>query len=235
MNKKVETIITILKKLRDIETFNIKEFRDMVGDPDLFKFLTTKGYNDPAEQSITFDLESKLQISLIALEHGEEIEKVCKILTWKEFETFTTNVLEKNNYLCIQNFRLKHNQKRYEVDIIGLKKPLILCVDSKHYKKSGKSHALKKACKKQIERVEALFRELPRYIAKLRIMEWKNANIIPLIVTLLPEEINFFEQVPIVPFFKFNNFIIELQTYISEIYHIQTKIPEYTLLREWNP
>ncbi len=232
MLKKAETIISLLKKIRETETLDIEEFRNMVGDPELFNLLTTKGHNDPVEERITFDLESRLQISLLALKYGADIEKVCKVLNWKEFEAFSKSVLEKNNYLCFQNFRFKHNKKRYEIDVVGLKKPLILCVDSKHYKKSGKSSTLKTACKKQIERVEAYSRVLPKNVPKLRIREWKNANIIPIIVTLLPEEIGFFKRVPIVPFFKLNNFIIELQAHISEIFQIHTKLPEYTLLKE---
>ncbi|MFB0563136.1 MAG: nuclease-related domain-containing protein [Candidatus Lokiarchaeia archaeon] len=233
MNK-AEIIISVLKKLREIETLDIEEFRKMVGDPELFNLLTNKGYTDLVEERVTFDLESRLQISLIALRYGADIEKVCKLLNWREFEAFSKSALEKNNYFCIQNFRFKHNKKRYEIDVVGLKKPLILCIDSKHYKKSGKSGVLKVACKKQIERVEAFSRILPKNVSKLRIMEWKNANIIPLIVTLLPEEISFFEQVPIVPFFKLNSFIIELQAHTSEIYQIHKKLPEYSLLKDWN-
>ncbi len=233
MNK-AEIIISVLKKLREMETLDIEEFRKMVGDPELFNMLITKGYNDPVEERVTFDLESRLQISLIALRYGADIEKVCKLLNWKEFEAFSKNALEKNNYFCIQNFRFQQNKKRYEIDVVGLKKPLILCIDSKHYKKSGKSSVLKIACKKQIERVEAFSRVMPKNISKLRIMEWKNANIVPLIVTLLPEEISFFEQVPIVPFFKLNNFVIELQAHISEIYQIHKKLPKCSLLKDWN-
>ncbi len=234
MNKKAETIISVLKKAREIETLDTEELRSMVGDPELFNLLTTKGNNDQIKKIITFDLESRLQIALIAIKYGADVEKVCKLLNWKEFEAFSKSALEKSNYLCTQNYRFKHNQKRYEIDVVGLKKPLILCIDAKHYKKSGKNHILKIACEKQIERAEALSKELPKSVTKLRIAGWKNVNIIPLIVTLLPEE-GFFEQVPIVPFFKLNNFINELQTYISEIYHIQTKLPDYTMLKDWNP
>nr|MDO8079975.1 nuclease-related domain-containing protein [Candidatus Freyarchaeota archaeon] len=232
MDKKAESIISLLKKLREVETLDTEEFRKMVGDPALFDLLTTKGYNDLAEQRISFNLESRLEISLIALEYGVDIEEVCKLLSWKEFEAFSKSVLEKNNYLCIQNFRFKHNQKRYEIDVVGLKEPLILCIDSKHYKKSGKSYVLRTYCKKQIERIEALSRALSLMVSKLRIIKWKEAKIIPLIVTLLAEEIDF-SEVPIVPFFKLNSFITELPTHISEVYQIHTKLPEYTKLEDY--
>lgn len=135
MYKKTDTIILVLKKLREVETLDIEEFRNMVQDPELFNLLTAKGYNDFVEKRITFNSESRLQISLVALEYGADIEEVCKLLSWREFEAFSKSVLEKNSYLCIQNFRFKQNQKRYEIDVVGSKKPLILCIDSKHYKK----------------------------------------------------------------------------------------------------
>ncbi|WXG40218.1 MAG: NERD domain-containing protein [Candidatus Freyarchaeum deiterrae] len=233
MYKKAETIISVLKNLREIKTLDIEVFRSIVEDPDLFNLLTTKGYNDSVEQRITFDSESVLQISLVALEYGADVEEVCKLLSWKEFEAFSKSVLEKNNYFCIQNFRFKHNQKRYEIDVVGFKKPLILCIDSKHYKKSGRSNVLRTYCKKQIERIEALSKVLPEMVSKLRLIEWKEAKIIPLIVTLLAEDIDFSEGVPVIPFFKLNNFIVELPAHISEVHQIHTKFPKYTRLEDY--
>jgi hypothetical protein len=231
--KKAETIISVLKKLREVEIFDIEELKNTVKDPELFNLLTTKGYSGSAEQMITFDLESRLQISLVALEYGADIEEVCKLLSWREFEAFSKSVLEKNNYLCIHNFRFKHNQKRYEIDVVGSKEPLILCIDAKHYKKSGKSNVLRTYCKKQVERIEALSKALPEMISKLRITEWKEARIIPLIVTLLAEDIDFSEEVPVVPFFKLNSFIMDLPAHLSEVYQIHTKLPKYTRLEDY--
>lgn len=232
MNKKAESFISLLKKLRETETLDTEEFRKMVGDPVLFDLLITKGYNDLAEQRLSFNLESRLEISLVALEYGVDIEEVCKLLSWKEFEAFSKSVLERNNFSCVQNFRFKHNQKRYEIDVVGLKEPLILCIDSKHYKKSGKNHALRNYCKKQIERAAAFSRELSKMVSKLRMIKWREAKIIPLIVTLLAEEIGS-SEVPIVPFFKLNSFVIELPTHLSEIYQIHTKLPQYTKLEDY--
>ncbi|MEM2146731.1 MAG: nuclease-related domain-containing protein [Candidatus Jordarchaeaceae archaeon] len=232
MDKKAEFLISLLKKLREVQVFDHEEFRKMVGDPKLFDLLITKGYNNLAEQRVSFNLESKLEISLAALEYGADIGEVCKLLSWKEFEAFTKSVLEKNNYYCIQNFRFKHNKKQYEIDVVGLKEPFILCIDSKHYKKSGKNHILRTYCEKQIERVEALSKILSEIVPKLRITKWKEAKIIPLIVTLLPEQI-VPSNVPIVPFFKLNSFIIELSTHLSEIYQVNIKLPRYTIIEDY--
>jgi len=234
-DEKVEIVLSVLRKLSEKETLYLEEFRSIVGDTELYNLLATKGRKDPANRKITFDLQSKLEISLIALKYGAEIESVCKILSWREFEAFSREVLERNNYSCMQNFRFKLHRKRYEIDVIGLKRPLIVCVDAKHYRKSGKTHTLRVACKKQVERTEALSETLPETASKLRITSWEKVKIVPLIVTLLPEEVGFFERVPVVPFFKLNSFLIELQTHISEIFHIQTKLPKYTLLRYENP
>lgn len=232
MDKKAESIISLLKKLREGETLDTEAFGKIIGDPELFDLLTTKGYNDLVKQRNSFNLESRLEISSFALEYGADIEEVCKLLSWKEFEAFSKNVLEKNNFFCIQNFRFKQNKKRYEIDVVGLREPLILCVDSKHYKKSGKSYVLRTYCKKQIERIEAFSRVLFKMASKLRIIKWKEAKIIPLIVTLLAEE-TVSSEIPIVPFFKLNSFIMELPTYISEIYQIHMKLPMYTKLEDY--
>jgi hypothetical protein len=225
MYKKAETVISIIKRFKEGEALDFEELKDMVDDQELFDLLTAQGFVDPAKRRINFNLETRLQLSLVALKFGADIERVCKLLSWKEFEAFSRTVLETSNFFCIQNFRFSQNQKRYEIDVVGLKNPLILCVDSKHYKKSGKNHLLRTYCKKQIERAEALSKALPKMFLKMGLRGWKEAKIIPLIVTLLAEGVSFSERVPIVPFFKLNSFVMDLQNYLNQVYQIYTKLP----------
>ncbi|MBS7250228.1 MAG: hypothetical protein KIH08_06510 [Candidatus Freyarchaeota archaeon] len=225
MYKKAEIVISIIKRLRERKALDFEELKDMVEDQELFELLTSEGFVDPARHRINFNLETRLQLSLVALKYGADIEKVCKLLSWKEFEAFSRRVLETNNFFCIQNFRFSQNQRRYEIDVVRLKNPLVLCVDSKHYKKSGKNQILKTYCKKQIERAEALSKALPKMFLKMGLLGWKEAKIIPLIVTLLAEGVNFSEGVPIVPFFKLNSFVMDLPNHLNQVYQIYTKIP----------
>ncbi|MEM3586438.1 MAG: hypothetical protein QXO71_03860 [Candidatus Jordarchaeaceae archaeon] len=223
MGRRAESIISLLRKLKEVETLSIGELRDIVGDSELFELLVAMGHSDLGCQRVSFNLESRFEISSLALECGVDVEEVCKLLSWREFESFSKSVLEKNNYSCIQNFRFKINQKRYEIDVVGVKEPLILCIDSKHYRKTSKHFVLIKCCEKQVERIEAFSRALPKMVPKLGITKWKEAKIIPLIVTLLTEEIASL-KVPIVPFFKLNSFIMDLPSYLSDLYHINVKL-----------
>ena len=225
MYKKAEIVISIIKRLREREALDFEELKDMVEDQELFELLTAEGFVDPARHRINFNLETRLQLSLLALKFGADIEKVCKLLSWKEFEAFSRRALETNNFFCIQNFRFSQNQRRYEIDVVGLKNPLVLCVDSKHYKKSGKNQILGTYCKKQIERAEALSKALPKMFLRMGLLRWKEAKIIPLIVTSLAEGVNFSEGVPIVPFFKLNSFVMDLPDHLNQVYQIYTKLP----------
>ena len=72
-----------------------------------------------------------------------------------------------------------------EIDVVGTKMDIALLIDCKHWKTMSKS-ALNEIVKKQVERVK-------RYVSD------ENMSALPVIVTLHQEEIQFIENVPIVP------------------------------------
>jgi hypothetical protein len=72
---------------------------------------------------------------------------------------------------------------------------IALLIDCKHWKTMSKS-VLNDIVKKQVERVK-------RYVAD------ENMSALPVIVTLHQEEIQFVENVPIVPIMKLSSFLDE--------------------------
>jgi hypothetical protein len=72
---------------------------------------------------------------------------------------------------------------------------IALLIDCKHWKTMSKS-SLNEIVKKQVERVK-------RYVAD------ENMSALPVIVTLHQEEIQFIENVPIVPIMKLSSFLDE--------------------------
>jgi len=146
---------------------------------------------------------------------GEDIEEVLENFDWKEFEKIVSDIFEINSFRIFRNFRFKTN-RRYEIDLIAIKGNKIICVDCKEwgrgrYKKSG----LKNAADKQKQRVKE-FRKFLRKnpIAKAKFRINKKNQFHPLIITLFQEEIIKKDEVFIVPIWKLNHFLNEMEKYL---------------------
>ena len=79
--------------------------------------------------------------------------------------------------------------------------------------RSGKASALKSAAEKENKRTVELASELDRLSKKLNTLTEGPYTIFPVIVTWLVEEVELHEGVPVVPVFKLNSFILDLEQY----------------------
>ncbi len=153
--------------------------------------------------------------------------QVINYLKWQEFEEFCLYVLEQHDFSCIKNFRFKRKKKRFEIDIVGIHQPYILCIDAKLWRiRSGKSTALKKAVERQIIRTQALSDVISRYFDKLPISNWNNAIFIPILTTSMNEGIKAHKKVPIIPFYQLNNFIADFNEITDDLPQFKVKVPK---------
>ena len=176
------------------------------------------GFMEIEKNLITIPKKSKMKLVKKALSLGISLGQIIPMLHWKEFENFCFIVLDHHEFFCIQNYYFTHHKKRYEIDVIGIKKPLIFAIDAKKWK-TGHASALKTMVKNQIRRVKAFSKSIMKRSVrdKLNLTNWQNAKIIPMIVTSKMYEIKIFEHVPILPFFKLNKFLNEYHRYSEMI------------------
>jgi Holliday junction resolvase-like predicted endonuclease len=159
----------------------------------------------------------RLNFAVYALREGADLERVCRALGWKEFEDLTALVLDKNEYRVVKHFRFKGVGRRYEIDVLGLKEPIILCVECKRWRQSWRRAATVEVVKKQAERTKALAKCLPEPKDRLRVAKWKEINIMSLVVVLSDTPIKMFDGFPVIPIFNFNSFLNEMQAYMDEL------------------
>jgi len=152
----------------------------------------------------------RVKIAVYALKLGADSERVCSLLSWNEFESVATQVFEINGYRTMKNFRFKHASKRWEIDVVATKKPLILCVDCKHWKRGWQRAATVKAVETQTERTQAFAKTLPNYNKKAKLENWETATVIPMVMSLKPGPYKFHNNVPVVPVLQLQDFINEL-------------------------
>ena len=196
MNPKqvVKGINGILEGGVSITDFSIVTELDEISAKELLYTLVQNGIGTWNDDLVNFDIPNdRLQTALFAIKLGADVESVSEYLTWQDFESITGLILEKKDFDVTKNLIL--TKPRMEIDVVGTKMDIALLIDCKHWKTMSKS-ALNEIVKKQVERVK-------RYVAD------ENMSALPVIVTLHQEEIQFIENVPIVPIMKLSSFLDE--------------------------
>jgi Holliday junction resolvase-like predicted endonuclease len=143
------------------------------------------------------------------------MEEVLKNFDWKDFEEIVAEIFRRHDFIVKKNFRFK-TKKRYEVDIIAVRQNLVFCVDCKRwsggrYKKSG----IKKSVEMQEKRtnvIKNILEKNPILRKTLKIED--EPKIKSLLVTLMEEDLVKEKNTFIVPVFKLNSFLLEIENYI---------------------
>jgi len=208
MNPKqvVKGINGILEGGVSVTDFSIVTELDEISAKELLYTLVQNGIGTWNDDLVDFDIPNdRLQTALFAIKLGADVESVSEYLTWQDFESITGLILEKKDFDVTKNLIL--TKPRMELDVVGTKMDIALLIDCKHWKTMSKS-ALDEIVEKQVERVK-------RYVSD------ENISALPVIVTLHQEEIQFIENVPIVPIMKLSSFLDEFVGNLDSLMSIE--------------
>jgi len=173
----------------------------------------------------------RLKLAIRAVELGGDVESVSSFLQWQEFEDIAVIAFERNNYSVNKNFRFKHGERKFEIDVIGCKKPIIVCVDCKHWHRSMCSSVIKKIVKVQNERTLALAESLPNLAADLKLSLWKTVKLLPAVLSLAIGGLKYCDNVPIVPILQLQDFLGQLPAHVNNLKHFTRTLPNQLTLR----
>ena len=203
------SILFLLRNTKDSSALEVVD-RRAVG------ILESLGLNRELDDSWIVSRRNRIALAFRAVALGSAIETVVELLTWKDFEGFVAEILEENDFHCVESFRRRGNGiiKGMEIDVVGVRGKTIVSIDAKMWGiRSGKSSALARAAEKQKERTARLANQMNRLAQKLKPLPDGAYSLVPIIVTWMVENIEFHEGVPVIPVFKLNSFILDLQMY----------------------
>ncbi len=164
----------------------------------------------------------RFRLATRALSLGADMERVSSFLQWPEFETLTALALEQNRYDVVQNLRFKYNGRRWEIDVVGCTKSIILCIDCKHWHHALTLSVLKKIAEEQIQRTKALAESSPNPVFKQINNYLEGSKIVPIVLSLMDCRFKFYENVPIVPILQIQDFLNKLPAYANRLTHFVT-------------
>jgi len=173
-----------------------------------------------SDKTVETSLTQRIKIAITALRFGADSEKVCGFLSWQEFESVAAMAFEANNFAVERRFRFTWANRKWEIDVLGCKEPVIACADCKHWHHGLGRSVIARAVEAQIERTKALVDALnfaPLTHRKPRLTSWKQRILIPLILSLVPGPFKFYKKTPIVPILQLQNFLSELPAHTDAL------------------
>jgi hypothetical protein len=190
----------------------------------ILKKLYNEGLIQRKNEIVETSANQRVKIAVQAIKLGADFEKVCSFLDWSEFENLATAAFEANYFTVKRGFRFTASGRRWEIDILGFKESVVACVDCKHWHHGWRRAATIKAVEAQINRTEALADALPMLHEKMGLTDWRKTVLIPIVLSLYPSPLKFYEKTPIVPILQLQNFLSEFLAHINQLTHFFPRI-----------
>lgn len=179
--------------------------------------LQTEGLVNLNGDLIEVTGDNRLKLAVKAATLGADIEHISNLLCWQEFETIAAMALRNNGFSVSKNVRFKHAGRKWEIDAVGCKSPLVICIDCKHWQRSMAPSVLGRVADAQAERTKALAEALPNVKLQLECTKWRKAQFIPAILSLIQGSFKFYDDIPIVPVLQLQDFLSQLPAYMYSL------------------
>ncbi len=208
LSKEGSVLVESVKNDAKIPTTVIYKMLDKLKNESLVHFK---------QDAISVETDARLKLAVKAVFLGADLENISSLLCWQEFEVIAAMALRNNGYLVQNNVRFKHGGRRWEIDVVGCKKPLVVCIDCKHWQRAMSPSALKRTVDAQVERTTALADSLPNIALNLECTKWGRAKFLPAMLSLVPCSFKFYDKVPVVPVLQLQDFIYQLPAYVETL------------------
>ena len=166
----------------------------------------------------------RLRLAVRAITLGADIERISGFLQWQEFESMAAVALEENGYRVEKNLRFKHAGRKWEIDIVGCKKPIAICIDCKHWHHGVYPSALRRITEAQVERTRTLADFLPSLSGKIECDSWDTVELFPAVLSLMTGSFKFYDNVPVVSVLQLQDFLHQLPAYMDSLKHFSRQL-----------
>ncbi len=161
-------------------------------------------------------LEDPISLVLELGARGHSVEDLMLALGWRDLEALCSKILELEGFATLRNFRFSSAGRRHEIDVVGLRKPYVVLVECKRWKRVPRSK-IEEAVERHVERVRALARSIDGTRLYPLVLHWGKALLAPVIATLLQGELLVHGGVPIAPVYKLAGLLRELDSYADSL------------------
>ena len=165
---------------------------------------------DPMGARLTNSARFKLAFE--AVRHGG-LQQVARALTWQEFEAFTEECLQTVGFDTQKGLIVKDDSRRWQIDVIAKKGPMILAIDCKHWESPGYESKLSNAAEHQKLALQALIQQM---VARGEVGR-EGFLALPMILTLFEPRARMVGGVVVVSIEQFGDFLERVSPFSSEL------------------
>ena len=224
-----EVLLALLEKTRD-EPSTREELMEAIritGDA-LDSFLASllrNGAIGSEGEKITADLSQRLGLAVRAVRSGADFERVSKALGWLEFEEMAAYTFEENGFRVSRRFRFQAEGRRWEIDVLARRRPLVICAECKHWSKGLGNLTARRIVETHLEKVKVLSENASRLMKRLDVEGWGEAVFVPVTLSLQPARNRIYRRIPVVSVFELPNFLSEFEGQMEWLAKFSVEIP----------
>jgi len=213
------TSISKLKKECRVPETVLKTFLDGIHGKGLIRLVNNQVEASPIQ---------RVGIAIKVLALGGDFEETSRGLGWLEFENIVALVFEENGYTMKRHLRFNSQGRRWEIDLLTLRKPLLILVECKHWLQGLSPSTTKKAVNEHLNKTRAFIEVLPEMRREIDLQGWSNATVVPVLISLTQSPFKFHEDVPVVPVLQLPSFLSDLPAYTLHIRHFRVDLDTHS-------
>ncbi len=155
---------------------------------------------------------TRFKLAFEAVRHGG-FQQVARALTWQEFESFTEECLQSAGFDTQKGVIAKHDSRRWQIDVVAKKAPMVLVIDCKHWESPGYNSKVKRAAEHQKLAVQAFFQQ----VTAREELGGDGLLVLPMILTLFEPRSRIVDGVVVVSVEQFADFLDGVSPFASEL------------------
>lgn len=194
---------------------------------------TLNGFLDEAREEgllhvengeITQDITQRLATAVKAVRVGADVEAVSRSLTWLEFEELSARVFEENGFRVMRRFRFMAEGRRWELDLLAVRTPYIICGECKHWGKSIGNQTARGIVETHLEKTEVFTGHIEELRKRVGLVDWPKAVVVPMVLTLSATPMEIYRRVPSVSVLALPSFLGEFDGQLDRLAYFRTNL-----------
>ena len=172
--------------------------------------LTVENLLEEEGDLVRASLNQRLEIAVRAITAGADFERVSRSLGWLEFEEMVAYTFEENGYDVNRRFRFQAEGRRWEIDVLAVRRSLVVCAECKHWASGLGNMTARRIVETHLEKVKVLSENAAGVAERLK-LNGGRAVFVPLTLSLQPAREKIYRRIPVVSVFELPSFLAEFE------------------------
>lgn len=178
------------------------------------------------KESLVASQEQRLNLAVRAVRAGTDMERVSQALGWLEFEEMSAYTFEANGFKVKRRFRYPAEGRRWEIDVLATRRPLVVCAECKHWANGLGNMTARRIVETHLEKVKVLSEHAEILVEKGILDSWDKAVFVPMALSLQPARNKIYRRIPVVSVFELPSFLDEFQGQMDWLASFPVDLPE---------